>query len=126
MTRPAWVCDGRELFAVIELHPEGWHVAIHRTGEALGTFPTRQMAVAFAKARRAHAPAAAVAGEREADAKRVETIHKHQRAEGRRIQNAKRAERHRANHPHAVPPTERRHAGEQDKQLLPRDKQPGR
>jgi hypothetical protein len=50
--RGAWqyIYDGRDLFAVVEQHADGWHVVLHKTGERLGPFPTRQFATAMANA----------------------------------------------------------------------------
>jgi Uncharacterized protein conserved in bacteria (DUF2188) len=75
-----WIYDGRDLLAVVEERADGWHVLMHGRDDASATFPTREMAISFANARRANAPAAAIVGERLADAKRVNRIKMHQRA----------------------------------------------
>jgi hypothetical protein len=77
---PSWTYhyDGRDMVASLEAAPEGWTVR-DPVGVVLGVFPTREYALAFINARIAGPPALPVAGEREADAKRVKRIQMHQR-----------------------------------------------
>jgi hypothetical protein len=83
-----WLYDGRDLLAAIERHDDGWHVLMHGRDD-VGTFATREIAIAFANARKANTPAAAIAGERIADAKRIDRIRFHQRhAEMLRARNS--------------------------------------
>jgi hypothetical protein len=75
---PLYVYDGRgDLFAVVEHRADGWHATIR--GNALGPFASREQAFAMISAKRSNVPAAAIAGERSADAKRVNQIRKHRR-----------------------------------------------
>jgi hypothetical protein len=74
---PLYVYDGRDLFAVVEHRADGWHAIIR--GNPFGPFATREMALAMINAKRANVPAATIAGERRADAKRVNRIRNHQR-----------------------------------------------
>jgi hypothetical protein len=53
-----WIYDGRDLAFVIEHHDDGWRVIDHTKREIVGTFASRELAMAFANARLA-APAAA-------------------------------------------------------------------
>ena len=83
-----WVYDGRDLAFAVECHDDGWRVIDHPERSVLGTFATREMAIAFANARIAAPAAAPIAGERERDAQHVKRIRKHQRhAEARRARN---------------------------------------
>src|SRR5262245_30561553 len=52
-----WIYDGRDLAFVIEQHDDGWRVIDHAKREIVGTFASRELAMAFANARLA-APAA--------------------------------------------------------------------
>jgi hypothetical protein len=77
--RKLFIYDGRTLCAVIEYDVStGWIVQDPK-GSRLGTFPSREYALAFINARIARRPAAPVAGERETDAKRVRAIRHRQR-----------------------------------------------
>ena len=77
--RPAFVYDGRDLYARIVLHAGGWHAVLEASSAVLGPFPTRASAILFCNARKAHTPAAPVAGERAADANHVKKIRTRQR-----------------------------------------------
>jgi hypothetical protein len=79
---PLYVYDGRDLFAVVKHRADGWHATIKENH--LGPFASRELAFAMINAKRAQVPAAAIAGERSADIKRVNRIRKHQRQAQRR------------------------------------------
>jgi hypothetical protein len=81
-----------------------------------GAFATREMAIALANARRADAPAAAIVGERLADAKRVNRIKMHQRAA--EAQRARRTS-------HSQPRQRGRMTGSKEKLLLAGNKPEG-
>jgi hypothetical protein len=74
---PLYVYDGRELYAVVDHRADGWHATIREN--RFGPFASREMALAMINARRAQIAAAAINGERRADAKRVNRIRNHQR-----------------------------------------------
>ena len=77
--RPAFVYDGRDLYARIVLQADGWHAVLEASGAVLGPFPTCASAILFCNARKAHTPAAPIAGERAADANHVKKIQTRQR-----------------------------------------------
>src|SRR5262249_46550213 len=77
--RPPFLHDGRDLYARIVLHASGWHAVLEASGAVLGPFPTRASAILFCNARKAHTPAAPVAGERAADSNHVKKIRTRQR-----------------------------------------------
>src|SRR5262249_2704672 len=87
--RPAFVYDGRDLYASIVLHAGGWHAVVEASGAVLGPFQTCGSAILFCNARKARTPAAPIAGERAADANHVKKIRAHQRQA--REQRARRA-----------------------------------
>jgi hypothetical protein len=87
--RPAFIYDGRVLYARIVLHADGWHAVSEATHADLGTFRTRESAILYCNARKARAPAAPIAGERAGDAKHVKKIRTRQRQA--REQRARRA-----------------------------------
>src|SRR5260370_11666843 len=69
---------GGELFAVLERRSDSqWHIVDPKSIE-LGVFPTREFAISFINAKIADPPAAPIAGERQADAERVNQIRHHQ------------------------------------------------
>jgi hypothetical protein len=72
-----YVYDGRELYAVVKHRADGWHATIREN--RFGPFASREMALAMINAKRRRVPAATIAGERRADAKRVNQIRNHQR-----------------------------------------------
>src|SRR5262249_1499294 len=72
--RPAFIYDGRDLYARIVPDADGWHAVLEASGAILGPFRTRESAILFCNARKAHTPAAPVAGERAADANRIKKI----------------------------------------------------
>jgi hypothetical protein len=75
--RRSYHYDGRDMVAVLEQRPDGYHVTDPK-GVVLGVFPTRQYALSFINARIASPPALPIKGEREADAKRIQKIRFHQ------------------------------------------------
>ena len=84
-----WIYHGRDLAFVLKHRDDGWRVIDHPKREIVGTFATRELAIAFANARIAAPAAAPIAGERERDAQHVKRIRKHQRhAEARRARNS--------------------------------------
>ena len=77
--RPAFVYDGRDLYARIVLHAGGWHAVLEASGAVLGPFPTCGRAILFCNARKARTPAAPIPGERAADANHIKKIRTRQR-----------------------------------------------
>jgi hypothetical protein len=75
---PQYFYDGRDLAASLYGERDGWHVKDAK-GVDLGTFPTREYAIAFINAHIADPPAAPLAGERAADLNHVRAIRRHQR-----------------------------------------------
>ncbi len=76
-SRRSYHYDGRDMVASLEATPDGWTVR-DPVGVVLGCFPTRQYALAFINARIKAPPALPIKGEREADAKRIHEIRRHQ------------------------------------------------
>jgi len=74
---PLYVYDGRDLYAVVEFRGDGWHATIR--DNRFGPFASRELALAMINAKRRRVPAATIAGERRADAKRINRIRIHQR-----------------------------------------------
>jgi hypothetical protein len=80
--RPSFIHGrGGVVFATIK--HVGWQ--LEYADGRVETFATKELAWAAANAARSHPCGAAVAGEREHDAKQVEKIRRHQRAEARRV-----------------------------------------
>src|SRR5215510_9165431 len=77
--RPVFVYDGRDLYARIVFQADGWHAVLEASGAVLGPFPTCASAILFCNARKAHTPAAPIAGERAADANHAKKIRTRQR-----------------------------------------------
>ena len=77
--RQAFVYDGRDLYARIVPHADGWRAVLEASGAVLKPFPTCASAILFCNARKAHTPAAPIAGERAADANHVKKIRTRQR-----------------------------------------------
>src|SRR5262249_21281728 len=83
--RAAALYDGRDLVALVQQHADGWHVLMRGRDDIGVVLPTRAMAIAMANARKNEIAAAPIAGEREADAERINRIRSHQQhAEARR------------------------------------------
>src|SRR5262245_57828637 len=77
--RPAFVYDGRDLYARIVLQADGWHAVLEASRAVLGPFPTRERAILFCNARKACTAAAPIPGERAADANHIKKIQTRQR-----------------------------------------------
>jgi hypothetical protein len=87
--RPAFVYDGRDLYARIVLQADGWHAILEASRTVLGPFLTRERAILFCSVCKARTPAAPIPGERAADANRIKKIRTRQRQA--REQRARRA-----------------------------------